>query len=225
MARVKPEKSEGSKVEELREILEEGYKPLIKTCINYVDLNLNEWKKDNLTLKMVGINSNTLTGKMYVFEAVFKGQTYEVHVIKERDGSICIHKITCCGTRSETMNPVEVPSSFWQTPYEYKSNINLNNLNNKEENTMRRTININLIDDDKALPVENALVARFKNIVTEESDDVTIQELIMNEDVKGLLDKHNKVRTSIVNQDILERTGNEVKLRGVKLKNLRWEIK
>lgn len=98
---------------------------------------------------------------------------------------------------------------------------------NQEENNMsnRQVVTVQLIDDDKGLEVENSIVAVFKDVVTEDDNQTTIQELIMNSDVHGMLEKHNEKRGNTVNQEVLERTGNEVNLRPVKLKNLRWVIK
>jgi hypothetical protein len=104
-----------------------------------------------------------------------------------------------------------------------------NNLNLKEENNMqhtqRRTVEVELFDDDKGLPVEMALVAGFEDVVTEEDDDATIREVLMTQDINKALEDHNALRSEQVNEEILARTGNEVMLRPVKLKDLRWKVK
>lgn len=100
--------------------------------------------------------------------------------------------------------------------------------NNQEEHTKmtnRRTVKIELIDDDAGLPVEKSLVATFDNVLTEDSNEVTIQELLMGNDVGVSIAAHNSIRGEIVNQEILNRTGQVVKLLPVKLKQLRWFIK
>lgn len=91
--------------------------------------------------------------------------------------------------------------------------------------TQRRVVNVVLIDPDQGLPVEYSQVHDFGQIVTEDDDATTIQELIMTGDVQAKLDIHNKVRSEQIDLDILRRTGNEVKLQPVKLKNLKWIIK
>lgn len=111
---------------------------------------------------------------------------------------------------------------------ETQDNTNVNS--NKEENTMttqntRTLYTVILMDNDQNLPVEHSLVAKFKNILSEESTEVIIQEILMNEDVKGLLEKHNEKRSKTVNQKILERTGSEVMLQPVKIKDLQWQVK
>ena len=47
----------------------------------------------------------------------------------------------------------------------------------------------------------------------------------MNQDIKTYLAEHNKKRTEEIDLDILNRTGNAVKLRPVKLKDLNWVIR
>lgn len=100
----------------------------------------------------------------------------------------------------------------------------------KEEEVMstttnRRTVRVELIDNDPGLDVKHSLVAFYNNVITEDDDATTIQELMMHKDIAGKLAKHNQVRTSQVDQDVLKRTGNTVNLQPVKLKNLTWVIK
>lgn len=101
------------------------------------------------------------------------------------------------------------------------------NQQKEEINTMntRRIVTVQLIDQDKGLPVANSVVAVFNNIVTEDTDQVTIQEVLMSENIAGALKSHNEVRQSTTNLDILNRTGNEVKLQPVKLKDLTWVVR
>lgn len=112
-----------------------------------------------------------------------------------------------------------------------KNDIELTNkLFNKQEETnmtqiKRRVLNIQLLDNDAGLPVEHALVAEFDGVVTEDTDEVTIQELISNGEVAEKIKTHNKVRIEQINLEIQNRTGNTVKLLPIKLKNLTWNIK
>lgn len=91
--------------------------------------------------------------------------------------------------------------------------------------TTRDLMNIALIDEDSNLPVEHSLVASFENVLTEDSAEVTIQQLLVDQDIKTILAKHNKVREGIINKSILNRTGNKVMLEPVTIKNLTWKIK
>jgi hypothetical protein len=107
----------------------------------------------------------------------------------------------------------------------------ISNFNQQEEvkmsnvnKTPRRVVNIRIFDEDKGLPVENSLVYSLTDFVTEDSNEEAFREVLMNLDVASALVEHNEVRTSTVNQEVLERTGNEVYLRPVKLKDLRVEI-
>lgn len=103
-------------------------------------------------------------------------------------------------------------------------------INRKEEinimnNPNRRTVTIELMDDDAGLPVENSLVATYSNIVTEDTNEITIQQLLMDEDVADKIKEHNLDRGKVNNLDILSRTGQYARLGPVKLKQLRWVVK
>ncbi|UOX40263.1 hypothetical protein [Vibrio phage PhiImVa-1] len=89
----------------------------------------------------------------------------------------------------------------------------------------RRTVRIELIDNDAGLDVQHALVAAYDNIMTEDDDATTIQELIMTKDIARKLREHNERRAAQVDLDVLKRTGNEVMLQPVKLKDLTWVVK
>lgn len=103
------------------------------------------------------------------------------------------------------------------------------NINNTGESKMttqqRKVVTLELIDDCKGLPVEQSLVATFGNIMTEDDMNTTIQEVIMTKDVAAHIEDHNKERVEVINQEILQRTGQEVKLQPIKLKDLRWNVK
>jgi len=100
----------------------------------------------------------------------------------------------------------------------------------KEESKMtqqsnRRVVTVELIDDDPGLPVDLALVAKYENVITEDDNETTIRGILMEEDVAGKLMIHNDARTEEVDVEILKRTGQTVNLRPVKLKDLRWVVR
>ncbi len=88
----------------------------------------------------------------------------------------------------------------------------------------RKVVEVQLFDDAKGLPVQDSLVVKFENVLTEDDNDTTIREVIMNNDIKKVLVAHNMKRAKVINQDILERTGNSVALQPVLLKDLRWKV-
>lgn len=101
---------------------------------------------------------------------------------------------------------------------------------NQQENdnmtiqTQRRTATVELFDDSPGLAAADALVATCK-VVTEDSDEATIRQVLLEKNFQWALEKHNIKRAGLLDEDILRRTGNEVNLRPVKLKDLRWSIK
>jgi len=90
---------------------------------------------------------------------------------------------------------------------------------------VRRTVTIELIDDDKGLDVSDALVASYENVLIETDTESAIREILMTKNVAKKLEEHNVKRMATVDLDILNRTGNEVKLRSVQLNQLRWNVK
>lgn len=128
------------------------------------------------------------------------------------------------------VNWVVVPKSVFQSNQTQTQPTR--NQNQSGETTMavtlpqaRRTVRIELIDNDAGLDVQHALVAAYDNIMTEDDDATTIQELIMNRDIARKLREHNAIREAQVDLDILKNTGNSVNLRPVKLKDLTWIVK
>jgi len=82
-----------------------------------------------------------------------------------------------------------------------------------------------LLDQDTNLPTEESVVAEFKGIVTSDDNAITIQSLIVENDIKGMIAEHNIKRVKFNNKGILERTGSEVKLEPVTIKKLTWLVK
>jgi hypothetical protein len=82
-----------------------------------------------------------------------------------------------------------------------------------------------LLDQDSNLPTEQSVVAVFKDVVSSDGDALTIQQLLIDNDIKAKIEAHNSKRKELVNKGILERTGNKVKLEGISIKNLTWLAK
>lgn len=87
----------------------------------------------------------------------------------------------------------------------------------------RKQVTVTLIDNDSSLPAASAIVFEKKLISDGNREDI-IQEVILQGKVKEALDRHNEIRSKIINLGILERVGNEVMLRAVELKDLDWTI-
>ena len=126
----------------------------------------------------------------------------------------------------------EEPDFFSTKTADYDNPCNEIFLNNKEETNMttnttnqrRRVVNVYLIDNDPGLDVDYSLVAKFQGITTEDDNATTIQQVMMDENIGAKLRTHNEERSQLINEDILNRTGNEVKLLPVRLKDLTWEV-
>lgn len=78
-----------------------------------------------------------------------------------------------------------------------------------------------LMDTHADVPESQSVVAKYADVVHTGSQEELINQILMDEDVKGAIKTHNdSVRSKVINQTTLERTGNEVKLRDVKFKEL-----
>lgn len=102
-------------------------------------------------------------------------------------------------------------------------------IENQEANmakTTRNLVRVVLIDQDAGLDVAKSLVKDFGTFVSEGSESELINEILMDtkHNVESVLRGHNAARAKEVDLDILQRTGNEVKLREVKLKDLTWKV-
>jgi hypothetical protein len=101
-------------------------------------------------------------------------------------------------------------------------------INQQEESKMsnannRRVLTVQVFDLDPALDVELSLVHVFKDVVTEDTNEVTLTELLHTGQLVVPLADHNKKRVAQDNKDILSRTGKKVKLEPVKVKNLSFK--
>ncbi len=91
--------------------------------------------------------------------------------------------------------------------------------------TNRKVVTMTLIDNDQGIQAEDSVVHVFQGVVVENGDiESAKQELLMNEKVSKIIEDHNSKRANMINEDILNRTGNEVKLRAIKLKDLTWQV-
>lgn len=99
------------------------------------------------------------------------------------------------------------------------------NLNNKGEKTMtqRKTVKVELFDDSVGILAADSLVYTTEE-VSDLSNQQIIHEVLMMGEVADHLNDHNDLRSLLVNEDILQRTGREVMLKPVRLKDLRWVI-
>jgi hypothetical protein len=69
------------------------------------------------------------------------------------------------------------------------------------------------------------VVASFKGVVASDNDQVVIQQLLVDEDIKSAITIHNEKRVKLINKGILERTGKKVNLEPITIKNLTWLVK
>lgn len=97
----------------------------------------------------------------------------------------------------------------------------------KEKQTMtklnRKQVKVTLIDNDANLPANKAIVYS-KELISDGTREDIIREVLFEGEIVEALHKHNKVRETIIDEGILQRVGNEVKLRPIELKDLDWNV-
>lgn len=89
-----------------------------------------------------------------------------------------------------------------------------------QNNTARTLMTVVLMDQNPNIPDDKAIVAKFEDVVSRSSEQNTLMQLMIDKDIKGLLEKHNNLRQTIVDRTVLERTGSDVKLAPITLNDL-----
>lgn len=96
--------------------------------------------------------------------------------------------------------------------------------NNMATMSQRKKVKVTLIDNDQSLDLAYSLVFEDEFMTDTTCRETIIQEVLISNDIKGAIVKHNKVRGEQIDQSILKNTGREVKLRPIKLRELTWNI-
>lgn len=79
-----------------------------------------------------------------------------------------------------------------------------------------RVVRVFIADADINVPIAERIVYEGKEIVT----DLTDQELFFEIDINTILKDHNKLRLTILNQDLSDSTGRDVMLKEIKIRDL-----
>jgi len=91
--------------------------------------------------------------------------------------------------------------------------------------TQRKLVRLTIIDSDSGLKVEHSMVHTSEPFVSEDDNQTTIMQYLSEQPMTEILAKHNNIRKEQVDETILKATGNTVKLREVKLKDLTIEVR
>ena len=79
-----------------------------------------------------------------------------------------------------------------------------------------RVVRVFIADADTNVPIDKRIIYEGEEIVT----DLTDQELFFEIDINTILKDYNKVRTTILNQDLSDSTGRDVMLKEIKIRDL-----
>lgn len=84
----------------------------------------------------------------------------------------------------------------------------------------RRIVQVIIADSDPKLPMENAILYRGQDEVTDSTDD----EIFMELGVKAMLDKHNATRIKVLDKAASKKTEKDVFLEPVRIRDLKMVI-
>jgi hypothetical protein len=100
--------------------------------------------------------------------------------------------------------------------------------NTKEQKMKRRTVIVELFDDNQGLDVKHSRVLCEEVVTESDNDNSIIQQMLLesgSDSVGKAIKDHNLLRSETVDEKILQNTGNKVMLREVKIEDLRWSIR
>lgn len=88
-------------------------------------------------------------------------------------------------------------------------------INQKDETMARRIVQVFIADTDENVPLEKSVIYTGEQKLTDSTD----QELFFEIDIKGILERHNAYRVTLVNKKVKERIENlePVKIRELKM--------
>lgn len=175
-------------------------------------------------------------GKRFV---VVRGRPDSDGDIVVRDPSTSLEqymKAAKCETQLSAAVFPDVPTAYSDAPVSPKSFTpepiaqpiqTQGNQTMSQVNTSRRSVSVTLIDRDVNLEGKDAIVLDLGQQISEGDQNELIQELIMDpaNKVAEALKAHNDNRASVVNREVLNRTGNKVKLEPVKMRDLTWDVR
>jgi hypothetical protein len=91
-------------------------------------------------------------------------------------------------------------------------------MSNNNNNTCN-LVTVILMDQDNNISDSKAVVAKF-DVICRGNTQATLMQLMIDQDIKKVLEAHNNYRMSVVDRTILERTGSDVKLKALTLLDL-----
>lgn len=84
----------------------------------------------------------------------------------------------------------------------------------------RRVVMVFIVDTDKNLPLENAVLHQGNQQFT----DLTDEELFYELNIKEMIDQHNKTRAGILNKKVTEKMGRDVYLDPIRIRDLTMNV-
>ena len=90
----------------------------------------------------------------------------------------------------------------------------------EEQMSQRRVVQIFIVDQDERVPLDDALLYLGEQELT----DATDKELFFEIDVKDLLERHNEQRAKIPDEETSARSGRDVYLEPIRIRDLKMVV-
>lgn len=85
---------------------------------------------------------------------------------------------------------------------------------------MKRIVKVFVVDPDQRVPAEQSLLAQSEEQFTDKTD----QELFFDLDIRDSLAKHNEARVKIIDKQATARSGRDVFLEPIKIRDLKMQV-
>lgn len=90
----------------------------------------------------------------------------------------------------------------------------------EEQKSMKRIVKVFVVDPDQRVPAEQSLLAQSEEQFTDKTD----QELFFDLDIRDSLAKHNEARVKIIDKQATARSGRDVFLEPIKIRDLKMQV-
>lgn len=140
--------------------------------------------------------------------------------IKDKDGKgwFYVPKDFVIGAKKPMAPPMSTETKVFTNQSIQKEETHMNNANN------RQVALVTLIDTDAGLKPELAMIKHFDTVVFDGDVDNMKMKLVMDNDMAGILAKHNEKRGKEIDLKLRQSSGQELKLLPVELSDLKWVI-
>lgn len=202
------------------------------TLTDVVEDNVDDWKNSYQEALIIDSTGNEVSNEAH--EPLIKGFTDAMFL--PSDGGELIFTCKIKGGRKsfliDSSEILEIHSVPYPTKTTAKKVFGKSATKSKstpegEPMNNRQLVTVSIIDPSAGIEPKDSLIKSLGEHVMDFDESTLKLQLAMDPNIKlgEALIKHNEKRSEIVDLDILQRTGNEVKLRPLRIEELEWVFK